>query len=86
MKVEDPLVQNLAQVNFLDPEYLGLMSLVERRVQPKYLPSVNFFKDFHDNEIIIAMDLRCDDVNDINKKDSEARNQVIYQNNMNFKS
>jgi len=36
-------------------------------VQPKYLPSVNFFKDFHDNEINIAMDLRCDDVNDINK-------------------
>ena len=38
MMVEDPLVQNLAQVGSLDPEYLGLMSLVERRVQPKDLP------------------------------------------------
>ena len=36
-------------------------------VQPKYLPSVNFFKDFSDNEINIAMDLRYDDVDDINK-------------------
>ena len=36
-------------------------------VQPKYLPSVNFFKDFNDNEINIAMDLKSDDVNDINK-------------------
>ncbi len=36
-------------------------------VQPKYLPSVNFFKDFNDNEINIAMDLGYDDVDDINK-------------------
>ena len=36
-------------------------------VQPKYLPSVNFFKDFSDNEINIAMDLRYDDIDDINK-------------------
>ena len=36
-------------------------------VQPKYLPSVNFFKDFNDNEINIAMDLGYDDVDNINK-------------------
>ena len=36
--VKDPLVQNLAQIGSLDQEYLGLMSLVERRVQPKDLP------------------------------------------------
>ena len=33
--VED---QNLATIGSLDPEYIGLMSLVERRVQPKDLP------------------------------------------------
>ena len=38
LMTEDPLVQNLAQIGSLDPEYLGLMSLVERRVQPKDLP------------------------------------------------
>ena len=35
-------------------------------VQPKYLPSINF-SDFSDNEINIAMDLRYDDIDDINK-------------------
>ena len=34
LMVEDPLVQNLAQIGSLDQEYLGQMSLVERRVQP----------------------------------------------------
>ena len=38
MMVKDPLVQNLAQVGSLDLEYLGLMSLGQRRVQPKDLP------------------------------------------------
>ena len=38
LMVEDPLVQNLAQIGSLDQEYLGLMSLIERRVQPKDLP------------------------------------------------
>ena len=38
LMTEDPLVQNLAQIGSLDPEYLGLMSLIERRVQHKDLP------------------------------------------------
>ena len=38
LMVEDLLVQNLAQIGSLDLEYLGLMSLVERGVQPKDLP------------------------------------------------
>ena len=38
LMVEDPLVENLATIGSLDQEYIDLMSLVGRRVQPKDLP------------------------------------------------
>ena len=35
---QDPLVEHLAQIGYLDQEYLGLMSLMENRTLPRDLP------------------------------------------------
>ena len=38
LQAEHPLVQNLAAVGSLDPEYIQLMNLIERRGNSKDLP------------------------------------------------
>ena len=42
--MEDPLVLNLAMVGSLDPDYLQLMQLVERRGRAKDLPASSELK------------------------------------------
>ena len=36
---QDPLVENLAQIGSLDPEYVGMLALVENRTPPRDLPA-----------------------------------------------